>query len=382
MNILRIALCDLRRMSKDRMAAVFMILMPMGFILLFGSIIQGFGPDRVWLPVFNFDGHELSELLIEELKGEGYSVDVRSAMDEQYVPGWSRAVIVPATFSEDLLKGETARFTFVEGEGNTEQNLSARARLVNTLVKFTGALAAVDPVTNKWTRNTREAFAEELRKPRALTAVEKSHASLRPPPAGFSFTLPGYLIMFGMMNTIMYGGITLVYERVYKQMSRLGVTPSSPLEIIAGKIIGRSLIPVMQSSLLLLIGGLAFGIPLGDHPLALIPVVIAFSLCCGGLGVLFGAVCSTEQQVSSLGILTGLLLAALGGCWWPLELMPETMKTVAAFTPTYWGVRGMHDVMSFGKSFEAIWLECAAMLAFGAAFTAAAVPFLRSRYLA
>jgi len=110
----------------------------------------------------------------------------------------------------------------------------------------------------------------------------------------------------------------------------------------------------------------------------LVPVVICFSFCCGSIGMLFGAICSTEQQIGSIGMLTGMLFSALGGCWWPLEINPDFVKTIAMFVPTFWGLQGLHDVMSFGKSIEAVIPECAVMLAFASLFTAISLPFLRS----
>jgi ABC-2 type transport system permease protein len=71
-----------------------------------------------------------------------------------------------------------------------------------------------------------------------------------------------------------------------------------------------------------------------------------------------------------------VVLAGLGGCWWPIEVVPEFFQRVAAFTPSYWCVHGLQRVMYFNKSSEVLRLECPLLLAFAAAVLLVAIPFL------
>ena len=207
----------------------------------------------------------------------------------------------------------------------------------------------------------------ELAKPPRLRLETRRHFSLRLPPSGFAFTLPAYLVMFTMMMTIMYGGMTLVLERSQKRIRRLVAAPVSGPEIFLGKMLGRMLQPALQGGLLIAAGVTLFGVNLGDHPSALVPVVLCFAFFCGALGLLFGVVFRTEQQVGAFGILATMVLAARGGCWWPLEVVPQTFKTIALFTPSYWALQGFQDVMSFGKSWLDVLPECAILAGLGAA---------------
>ena len=58
---------------------------------------------------------------------------------------------------------------------------------------------------------------------------------------------------------------------------------------------------------------------------------------------------STPQQAESLAWLFGLALSALGGAWWPLEIMPEPMRMVGQFFPTTWAMTGLHTVITYGQ---------------------------------
>ncbi len=377
MNILRIALCDMRRVLKDRQILFWWVAMPLGFAFLFGAMAGQRGPREAWIPVVNLDQHELSRIFCEQLRGEGYGVDIRPATDEVNAPALPRAVILPATFSADILSGTQATFTFLQGRGNMEQTLSAQARVLHTIVKFTGAMASADLIHREWNEDAKKKLLAELNKPQRLTVETPSHPSLRPPPAGMAFTFPAYLIMFVLVNTLMFGGVTLANERAQKQLIRLMAAPTLAVEIFLGKILGRLLQPMLQIVILLLLGDFLMHVSLGDHPLALVPVILSFALCCGSLSVLLGSICSTEQQISSLGILLTMVLSALGGCWWPMELVPPFLRNIAMFTPTYWGLHGFHNVMHFGKSFPGVIQDCGILLGYAAAFILIAIPLFR-----
>jgi len=62
---------------------------------------------------------------------------------------------------------------------------------------------------------------------------------------------------------------------------------------------------------------------------------------------LLGSVAKTEGQAGGLGVLTANLLAALGGCWWPIEVTPPWMQTLQQFTPTGWTMDALHKLISF-----------------------------------
>ncbi|MFT7670632.1 MAG: ABC-2 type transport system permease protein, partial [Planctomycetota bacterium] len=42
-------------------------------------------------------------------------------------------------------------------------------------------------------------------------------------------------------------------------------------------------------------------------------------------------------------------LAALGGCWWPIEVTASWMQTLANWIPTGWMMGAMHQLINFGN---------------------------------
>ena len=58
-------------------------------------------------------------------------------------------------------------------------------------------------------------------------------------------------------------------------------------------------------------------------------------------------VAKTQAQASGLGVFAANGLAALGGCWWPIEITPEWMQFVQKLLPTGWTMDALHKLISF-----------------------------------
>ena len=68
---------------------------------------------------------------------------------------------------------------------------------------------------------------------------------------------------------------------------------------------------------------------------------------CASSGLLLGSIANTEAQAGGLGALLANVLAALGGCWWPIEVTPQWMQTLQKFLPTGWTMDALHKLISF-----------------------------------
>jgi ABC-type multidrug transport system permease subunit len=69
-------------------------------------------------------------------------------------------------------------------------------------------------------------------------------------------------------------------------------------------------------------------------------------------GVLIGSLIRAEDKVTGLCVLASLVMAALGGCWWPLEVVPDFAKTLAHTVPTGWALDALHQLITFGAGLE------------------------------
>jgi ABC-type multidrug transport system permease subunit len=102
-----------------------------------------------------------------------------------------------------------------------------------------------------------------------------------------------------------------------------------------------------------------------------------YSWLAASLGVLIGALVVNEDKIIGLCVLAGLVMAALGGCWWPMEIVPDTMKIVGHFFPTAWAMDSLHQLISFGSGLREIAPKLGVLAMFALAANIGAAKVLR-----
>ena len=83
------------------------------------------------------------------------------------------------------------------------------------------------------------------------------------------------------------------------------------------------------------------------------------------------------DRISTAAVILTLPLAALGGCWWPLEVVPGWMRNVGHVSPAAWALDGFHSLISYGAGWEAILVPCLVLLGYALVFTLIGARFLR-----
>jgi len=114
------------------------------------------------------------------------------------------------------------------------------------------------------------------------------------------------------------------------------------------------------------------GTPFGD---AVFGVGLVF--VSAGITLFFGAILSTPAQATGVGWLSGMVMAGLGGCWWPLEITPEWLQTAGHIFPTAWMMDALHELVSFGKGLDAVVPEMLILLVYGLVFGLLGARFLK-----
>ncbi len=70
-----------------------------------------------------------------------------------------------------------------------------------------------------------------------------------------------------------------------------------------------------------------------------------------------------ELLAANLGVFATMVLAALGGCWWPIEVAPAWMEQLQLFTPTGWTMDALHKLISFDMAWPNALPHLAALIA-------------------
>ena len=181
-------------------------------------------------------------------------------------------------------------------------------------------------------------------------------------PSGFEQAIPGIMVMFTMIILLTSGAVTLVIERKQGLLRRLASTPIDRGEIVLGKWGGRMALGLVQIAFAMLAGTVLFGMDWGPDLPMIVVVLTGWAAVSASLGLLLGNLASSEGQAIGIGVLTANVLAALGGCWWPIEITPEWMQTFQKFLPTGWAMDALHRLISFQAGPASVLPHLAAML--------------------
>lgn len=114
----------------------------------------------------------------------------------------------------------------------------------------------------------------------------------------------------------------------------------------------------------------------GD-PFAVIILVSLFLLAIVGIGLMIAALIKTPEQQMALGNLFVIATCMVSGMYWPIEIEPKLMQSVAEFLPQKWAMNGFTDIIANGAHISDVLGIYGILLAFAAVFFAAGVKALR-----
>ena len=104
---------------------------------------------------------------------------------------------------------------------------------------------------------------------------------------------------------------------------------------------------ILQITSAVLVGTLLLDMQWGPDVPMVIVVLLAWAAFCASAGLMLGSLAKTDGQAAGLGVLVANVLAALGGCWWPIEITPPWMQSLQNFMPTGWAMDALHKLISF-----------------------------------
>ena len=355
-----IARADLWFMLRQRETILWVFAMPLLFFYFIGTVTGGFGggspdrPDPLALQTSAPDGVILGAI-VHRLEERNFHVE-RPATPAALEP-YARRLVVPAFTDESVRAGTQVQATLQLRNEGPAASLD-QFRVSRALYTVTADLAVLKSTGQPVTRDALAALASA---PRQLTLAVTPAGKREEPPSGFSQAVPGTMVMFTMLILLTSGAILLVVERQQGLLRRLASAPITPGAIIAGKWTARMALGVVQVSFAMLVGRLLFNVDWGSSLPMVVLVLVAWASFNASFGLLLGNLARTQPQMAGGGVLTTMILAALGGCWWPIEITPEWMQSLSLALPTGWTMDALHKLVNFGYESSAAAPQVAAL---------------------
>lgn len=375
---------------------LFFIILPIFFtFLLAGGTPSGNEDTRIRLVVVDQAGTSISREIFAELekstavRPEYFPLEEAEEMFEARRA--SSLLIIPAGLDITSIQNGTAELDFRKQPNNLNATVAERA--VQTAIRrvsssIGAANMALEEAKARGTFESREDeqayFNESLElaqtlqadAPERVTVIEGSTPDQveYDPRANSS---AGQLITWVFIPLFGISAL-FAYERQQGTLRRILTTPTSKATYLFGTIAGQVFMALIQMSLLVLFGIFVMGLGWGRDLSALFVILLCAALAAGAIGTAMGTFVKTESQASGLSIMAGMVMALLGGCWYPLELFPAAVQNIVKILPTTWAMQGMLDLVLRNGGLLEILPEAGVLLGFAALFFVVGV--MRFRY--
>jgi len=398
-NIITIASTDLRVFFSDTGNLIGVFLMPVILAFALGVAFGGGGgSDTVLIDVIDNDNSAESTQFLNDLRAANPTfrlcpmdndddnlcdVDedeanpltverLQERVDENTV---SAGIVIPSGFGESRRSFEPMSIDYYS-EADLTTGDPVRSTLDTVIGRLNGAViasqigeslvGALDVDVNESFTNAVFEDAEQVwqNPPTNVQYTLTQQGEETEVGTGFSQSVPGMATMFVMFNVLTGMGL-LIREKKRWTLQRLVTMPVSRAELIGGKVLGRFTTGLLTFVLMIVVG-ILIGVDFGDDPLALAIIAVTYTLCVTAMTFAISPLVKTENQANSLSNLIGLIFAAIGGAWWPLEIVPDFMRIIGHISPVAWAMDGFNELIFFGGGTLDVLPYALVLLAIGA----------------
>jgi ABC-2 type transport system permease protein len=372
---------EIQLLKRDSGGIVIIFLMPLLLIititLIQDSTFKNLEGSKIPIIFIDNDKSEVSKVIKKELetsKTFELVTDYNEKLAEKavFTGDYQMAIVIPENLTKDLNSNIDSKVQTVVSSFGLEADSTATKTVAS---KTKDIHLYFDPATNAGFKNSvmnainkmvfeienkkiYKAFqdqlgtTEDLENKSLITFKEitPNKGKLDVIPNSVQHNVPAWAL-FAIFFIVVPLSINLVKEKSQGTSVRVRVSPTPYYIHILGKTFTYLIICVIQFLLMVAVGIWIF--PLMDLPqfdvsgkmFHLLIVTLFAGLAAIGFGILIGTVSNTQEQSAPFGATSVVVLAAIGGIWVPVFLMPEFMQKIAQFSPMNWGLNAYYDII-------------------------------------
>ena len=406
MKIISIAWKDIKIFFKEPGYLIYLIVLPLVFILLFTTLFSASvgstsDTNKISLTVVNLDpGGEQADLLLVGLEETGTINVIPSTLEEAETDFRDTRIThyltIPENFSQKIEAGTKVEVTLtaLDTQSMTVQtlrmstygvvnNILLERSILESLKQFSIMQASQSEDNQMYdsemlTAQAKSQFVSSKERPLINVRVEypQTEATAEQDFSMVQFAVPGFTVLFAFL--VSQATARSIYdEKKTGSFRRLMAAPLSKLQLLAGKLLPNFLVVLFQilvifltSTILMPLMGMD-RLSLGQSPLTLLAISACVALCSTSLGILIAAIAKTEAQIGGVSALFLWMMGFLGGTMVPLDIMNNNMlDSISKFIPHSYAVGAYKAVLSMGAGFESVLPALGVLLGFSALFFA------------
>ena len=373
---------EVQLLKRDSGGIVIIFLMPLLLIititLIQDSTFKNLEGSKIPILFVDHDGSDISKSIKSEFENSKTfelisNLEEKEAEKAVFAGDYQMAIVIPKNLTKDLnanvdAKVQTIVSSFgLETDSTASKTIPEKAKDIhlyfdpatNTSFKNSVMNAVSKMVFQIENKKIYKAFQDQLGTDDNLEETKSliSFKEITPTKSGkelipnsVQHNVPAWAL-FAIFFIVVPLSINLVKEKSQGTSVRIRTSPTPYYIHILGKTFTYLIICVIQFLLMVAVGIWIF--PLMDLPqfdvsgkmFHLLTVTFFAGLAAIGFGILIGTVSKTQEQSAPFGATSVVVLAAIGGIWVPVFLMPEFMQKIAVFSPMNWGLNAYYDII-------------------------------------
>jgi|GEM_PF-1849261 len=323
-NAFHIARLEVRLSLRDREAVFWSLLAPIAMAWLFGSL---FGSSTVPSPTRVAIEGGVNPPWVTTAARELFQARNVVVVDTSNAS--TPRVVLPDSLIQNLTTGNAVSARIEKRK--TSDRRATELSVVARQVLYTLALRS----RPGWRKSPPDSAAlAALVAPGPLRVTTRVPADAPRRVGGVTRQLAAMLVMFVMFQMMTFFMTLWVEDIKSGKIRRIVMSPTRPRDLFVGMLASRLVWGTLQIGVIVGMGPLVLRVPFSLPPLAFAAVIVAYMISAVSLGMVVATFFDSIEKANAAGVTIGLVLAALGGCWWPLEVVPPAMRHVAMVLPT------------------------------------------------
>jgi ABC-2 type transport system permease protein len=354
MKLLTIAFCEIRRMVRIRSVLLILMAMPLLLIFILGSALSSeftmkdkqLDPMRV--AIYNAD-HGVLSTGIKAFLGSSTNrkliiqipVNSREVIEQQIrAKEVDLGLIVPDDFSSAVMQGKAANWEIILG-GDYDHNLVG-SMLLQAFLDQTNRIQAEAMVLGP--NFSQMGTIAQLNQ----ASDNSSHVELgKLSRTGKDYTATQYYAAMMLVMFLLYSGmsaaISMLNEKEGYTLMRLMSLPLKPTQVVFGKMLGQTLLSMMQAAIIVGATALLYGVNWGHSLLFLISLCLLTILISMCLAMIVTLLVNSSKAVQPIFQTVIIFMTFLSGGF-NSDVGPF-LHSLAKFTVSYWASDGFLQLM-------------------------------------
>jgi ABC-2 type transport system permease protein len=345
---------EFTQLKRDRLTFAMIVGIPIMQMTLFGFAINTI-PRHLDTGIISADDSDVTRDFVEAMQNSSYFKIVERLPNEEagrkaLAQGQLLFVVnIPAGFTRQVLRREHPSI-LIEADATDPTTTES-------------ALAAVDGIAQSVIQRELKGPLASLQGGPAPFDVNV-HPLYNPDEITQYNVVPGLTGMVLTLTMVMMTGLAVTRERERGTMENLLAMPSTPLEVMTGKLIPYIGIGLLQASIILAAARYVFHVPFFGNIFAVYLSALLFIAANLTVGITFSSLARNQLQAVQLAIFYFLPNIVLSGFMFPFKGMPGWAQAIGNVLPLTYFNRLIRGILLKGNGWADSWPSVWPMMVF------------------